>query len=50
MLCVRAGHVRWVSSGMTLGATEGEIKLTGLIKEKLNPTYLAVEDVSGEQL
>ena len=32
---------------MTLGATEGEIKLTGLIKdqEKLNPTYLAVEDV-----
>ena len=32
---------------MTLRATEGELKLTELLKEKLNPTYLAVEDMSG---
>ena len=43
---VTGRDVRWVSSGVTLKATEGEIKLTKLIKEKLDPTYLSVVDVS----
>ena len=38
---------KWVSSSASLRATEGELKLMELLKEKLNPTYLAVEDMSG---
>ena len=41
---------KWISSSVTLRATEGELKLTELLKEKLNPTYLAVEDMSGETI
>ena len=46
---VAAGSVRWLTtSGVSLKPTEGEMKLAALLKEKLNPTYLAVEDVSCE--
>ena len=35
---------------MSQRPTESEVKVTALLKEKLNPTYLAVEDVSCEPM
>ena len=41
--------MRWItSSGVCLRPTDSEV--TALLKERLNPTYLAVEDVSCELL
>lgn len=43
---VAGSDARWLNSGVIMRATEGEIRLTQLIKDKLDPTYLSVEDVS----
>ena len=41
------GTVRWLrTTDVSQRPTEGELKLMALLKDKLNPTYLAVEDVS----
>ncbi|CAI8053812.1 Protein BOLA2 [Geodia barretti] len=38
---------RWITgSSVCQRPTVSEVKVTALLKEKLNPTYLAVEDVS----
>ena len=42
--------MRWLSNTPHLRATEGEDKLTNILREKLSPTFLKVEDVSGELL
>ena len=39
----------WHYSNVKLAAlTEGEKKLTDILKEKLNPTFVEVRDISGE--
>ena len=39
--------MRLVGSSVPLRANEGETRLTELLREKLSPTHLVVEDMSG---
>ena len=41
--------MRWVGSSVPLRTTEGETRLTDLLREKLSPTHLVVEDMSGRE-
>lgn len=40
---------RWLSIGAWLRTTEGEREITDILKAKLDPTYLDVRDISGEE-